>query len=84
MNWKTVWITLFHTTKWLGIDIGFWVSMGIALFIAILMNLVFWSLKPINEKSKKKKKKDVIHFFETSEEDDDEENEDEDDDDDDD
>lgn len=35
-----------------GIDIGFWISMGISLLVAIVMNVVFWSLKPKNNKKK--------------------------------
>ena len=46
MNWSKIWMTIFGTTTWLGIDLGFWVSMGITLLIAILMNVIFWSLKP--------------------------------------
>ena len=45
MNWKMIWLSLFKTTTWLGIDMGFWVSMSISLLVAILMNVVFWSLK---------------------------------------
>lgn len=41
-----LWIKIFGTTTWLGIDMGFWVSMGITALIAILMNVVFWSMKP--------------------------------------
>lgn len=43
---ETLWIDIFGTTTFLGIDMGFWVSMGISLLIAILMNVVFWSMKP--------------------------------------
>lgn len=50
MNWKMIWLSLFKTTTWLGIDIGFWISMGISLLVAIIMNVVFWSLKPKNNK----------------------------------
>ena len=46
MNWKMIWLNVFHTTTWFGVDVGFWISMGISLLVAILMNVVFWSLKP--------------------------------------
>ena len=53
MNWTSIWNSIFHTTTWGGIDIGFWVSMGISILIAILMNVVFWALKPKNNNKKK-------------------------------
>ena len=43
---ETLWIDIFGSTTFLGIDMGFWVSMGISLLIAILMNVAFWSMKP--------------------------------------
>ena len=46
MNWTNLWIRLFGTTTWLGLDIGFWVSMGISLLVALLMVIVFWAQKP--------------------------------------
>ena len=52
MNWTKLWLKLFHTTTWLGLDIGFWVSMGISLLVAILMVIVFWSMKPWDKNSK--------------------------------
>ena len=30
----------------LGINMGFWVGMAAVLLIVVLMNVVFWSLKP--------------------------------------
>ena len=31
MNWKEIWMTLFGTTQWLGLNIGFWAfSFGLA------------------------------------------------------
>ena len=50
MNWANLWMKLFGTTTWLNIDIGFWVSMGISLLIAIIMVIVFWSMKPYQKK----------------------------------
>lgn len=46
MHWTTIWMNLFGTTSLLGIDIGFWVAMAIVLLIVILMNAVFWGMKP--------------------------------------
>ena len=46
MNWKELWMTLFGTTKWFGLNIGFWVAMAVVLLIVIIMNVVFWSMKP--------------------------------------
>lgn len=37
---------LFGTTTLLGINMGFWVAMAAVLLIVILMNVVFWGLKP--------------------------------------
>ena len=46
MNWANLWIRLFGTTVWMGLDMGFWVSMGISLLVALLMVVVFWAQKP--------------------------------------
>ena len=46
MNWKEIWMTLFGTTEWLGLNIGFWVAMAVVVSIVIVMNVVFWSMKP--------------------------------------
>lgn len=46
MNWTSVWMNLFGTTSVLGINVGFWVAMAVVLLIVILMNVVFWSMKP--------------------------------------
>ena len=46
MNWKELWMTLFGTTKWFGLNIGFWVAMAVVLLIVIVMNVIFWSMKP--------------------------------------
>ena len=37
---------LFGTTEWLGLNMGFWVSMLVVLIIVVLMNAVFWGIKP--------------------------------------
>lgn len=46
MNWKEIWMTLFGTTEWLGLNMGFWVSMAVVVLIVIVMNVVFWGMKP--------------------------------------
>lgn len=46
MNWTSVWMNLFGTTSVLGINLGFWVAMAVVLLIVILMNVVFWGMKP--------------------------------------
>ena len=50
MNWKELWMTLFGTCDWLGLNMGFWVSMAAVLLIVILMSVVFWGIKPKNKK----------------------------------
>ena len=55
MNWMNLWMKMFGTTTWLGLDIGFWVSMGISLLVALLMVIVFWNMKPYDETKKSKK-----------------------------
>lgn len=49
MNWTTIWMNLFGTTSFLGLNIGFWVGMAGVLLIVILMNAVFWSMKTKNQ-----------------------------------
>lgn len=46
MDWKDLWIALFGTTDWLGLDIGFWVGMATVVLVVVAMNVVFWSLPP--------------------------------------
>ena len=47
MNWTQIWIDLFGTTEWLGLNMGFWVANAAVLVIVIIMNIVFWSMKPL-------------------------------------
>lgn len=49
MNWAKIWMDLFGTTSFLGINMGFWAAMAVVLLIVILMNVVFWSLQPKQE-----------------------------------
>lgn len=46
MNWVDLWMKLFGTTEFLGLNMGFWISMAVVALIVILMNVVFWSMKP--------------------------------------
>ena len=48
MNWNNMWNTLFNTTELFGINMGCWVCLLIIIIIVILMNVVFWSMKPLN------------------------------------
>lgn len=50
MNWKEIWVSLFGGCEWLGLNIGFWVSMAVVIGIVILMNVVFWGMKPQTQK----------------------------------
>ena len=43
-----LWMKLFGTASFWGINMGFWVGMAVVLLIVVLMNVVFWSLKPKN------------------------------------
>lgn len=56
MNWKEIWMTLFGTTQWLGLNIGFWVAMAAVLLIVILMNVIFWGIKLRQSKTDEPKK----------------------------
>lgn len=46
MNWTKTWMDLFGTTTLWGVDMGFWVAIGGVLLIVVLMNVVFWRMKP--------------------------------------
>ena len=46
MNWTNLWLDLFGTTSWLGLNLGFWVATGLVLLLVLLMNVVFWALPP--------------------------------------
>lgn len=50
MNWTMIWMKLFGTTAWLGIDMGFWAALAGVALIVLLMNVVFWSMKPAPKK----------------------------------
>lgn len=38
---------MFGTTEWPGLNMGFWVANEAVLVIVIIMNVVFWSMKPL-------------------------------------
>lgn len=46
MNWKELWLSLWGTTEFLGVDMGFWMAMAMIVLIVIVTNLVAWSLRP--------------------------------------
>ncbi len=48
MKWEEIWMTLFGTCDWLGLNMGFWASMAAVLLIVVIMNAVFWGMKPQN------------------------------------
>ena len=52
VNWSALWMKMFGTVTWLGCDIGFWVSMGISALVAVLMVIVFWSMKPVTGRNR--------------------------------
>ena len=49
MNWINIWTKLFGSTELLGLNMGFWVSMAVVALIVIVMNIVFWGIKPKNK-----------------------------------
>ena len=46
MNWQVLRMILFGTTEWPGLDIGFWIAMAVVALIVIIMNVVFWKMRP--------------------------------------
>lgn len=46
MTWSKLWMDLFGTTSFCGIDMGFWAAMSAVLLLVILMNVVFWGMSP--------------------------------------
>ncbi|MGI6215547.1 MAG: hypothetical protein ACOYIT_06710 [Christensenellales bacterium] len=56
MNWQEVWMSVFGTTEWLGLNIGFWVSMGLVAIIVLIMNIVLWRMKPKDKNNEDTKK----------------------------
>lgn len=56
MNWMNLWMKLFGTSELFGLNMGFWVAMAVVLLIVIVMNVVFWSMKPKKPKTDELKK----------------------------
>ena len=51
MNWTNLWIKLFGTTKFMGLDMGFWVSIAVVIVVVILIHLnQHWVLDEIRQK----------------------------------
>ena len=46
MVWSGLWMNLFGSSSFWGIDMGFWVALSAVLLIVILMNVTFWGIKP--------------------------------------
>ena len=46
MNWNVIWMDLFGTTTLWGLNLSFWAAIGAVGLIVILMNAVFWGMKP--------------------------------------
>lgn len=51
MNWTGIWMKLFGTTTLWGLNMGFWVALAAVALIVIVMNAVFWGMKPRTEES---------------------------------
>ncbi len=60
--WSELWMKLFGTDMWLGVDIGFWVAMAVILLVVIVENAIFWGMKPkVNSPEKKQKERRNDH-----------------------
>lgn len=46
MNWTNLWLKLFGTTEWLGLNMGFWVALAAVAVVVIAMNVICWGMKP--------------------------------------
>ena len=58
---KRIWMNLFGTTEFLGLNIGFWVSVAVVVLLVVLMNVVFWSFHPQKKKPEKQEIIQMIH-----------------------
>lgn len=56
MNLMELTIKLFGMTEWLGLDMGFWVSNAVVVLLVIIMNVVFWGMKPKKTQSDEQEK----------------------------
>ena len=39
-------MTLFGTADLFGLNMGFWVPMAVVALIVVVMNVIFWGMKP--------------------------------------
>lgn len=46
MKWMNLWMKLFGTAELFGLNMGFWVAMAVVAAIVVLMNVIFWNMKP--------------------------------------
>lgn len=46
MIWTKLWFTLFGTDCLAGLNMGFWVAIATVVLLVLLMNLIFWGMKP--------------------------------------
>lgn len=49
MKWTEIWMNLFGTVSLFKVNMGFWVGLAAVLLIVVLMNAVFWNMKPKKE-----------------------------------
>lgn len=43
MNWKALWMSIFHQTDFMGLNIGFWVAISLVVLIVVCMNVFAWN-----------------------------------------
>ena len=43
---SALWMKLFGTMSFAGINMGFWAGMGVVALFVIIENIVFWSMRP--------------------------------------
>ena len=46
MNRKNIWMALFGTVGWFGLNMGFWVSVAAVTLTMVVMNVAFWGMQP--------------------------------------
>lgn len=46
MYLNEIWLTLFGSDELLGLARDFWLFMAAVLLIVVIMNIVFWRMKP--------------------------------------
>lgn len=49
MNLINLSMELFGRSELLGLDMGFWVAMAVVALVVVLMNVIFWGMKPKNK-----------------------------------